>query len=1384
MESRLIKILAIDDNPDNLVTIQALVNESFPKVIVLKALSGMHGIELATREDPDVILLDIVMPDMDGYEVCKRLKEDKKLREIPIVFVTAIKGDKESRIKALEYGAEAFLAKPIDESELVAQIRAMVKIKTAHLERHDENIRLAALVTEQTKELKKTYTATLNLLEDLKNENAARRKIEEALRESEEKFREMANLLPQMVFELDINGNITYINEQAYSIFGYNEGELIGLNILDLHLEEERIIVKESIRLILKGIKIENTEYTMIRKDGTVFPSLIYTNLIIKASKTEGLRGILIDITEQKHSEEKIRESEEKFREMANLLPQMVFESDTQGNLTYLNKQAYNICGYNEDETMIGTNLIDYYIPEDRQRAIENIKTRIGGNSIGNSVYTMTRKNLSTFPALVYSNPIFKNYKPVGLRGIIVDITEQKLAEEKIRHIARLYAFLSQINQAMVRTQSLEELFNTICEVAIVSGQFHMAWVGLYDESDERIKPKAWAGHNDGYLDQIIILAGEDVHGKGPTGTTFRERKINFCNDIANDPIMLPWKAEALKRGYKSLVAVPFLRKGKILGTLTLYATEMNFFSEDELNLLLEIGDDISFAINAIDTENLRNKTEKALEQSRNELKTIYDHAPVMMCVVDKNRKILFANQAFSILTGISQAEIIGKAVGGVVGCINSLTEPRGCGFGPKCGNCSLRIAMEKTFNTGVGLRNIEYQSTLNISGLNHEVSLLGSTAIISNDDTSSLLLCLHDITDRMLAEDALQKSEMLLRTFIDNSPFEIWARDMNNVGILENKKSVDHYGSIIGQTPNEVINLKKEITQLWDLQNLRVLNGEIVDEEHEYIFNNKLHVSQQIVFPINNNDKTIGIAGFNIDITERKQAEEALFQNNSRLELAMQVANMAWWEMDIETGKVLFGKRKTDMLGYNSEDFNYFKDFMDLIHPDDQGLALTAMRNHLYGHEDKYEAEYRILASSGKYNWLYDLGNVSKRDALGKPMTISGLVLDITERKTAEKELYDQKQFFEQMFMQSSLSTQILDREGWCERINPKLSQIFGVDAKNLEGKVYNIFKDKEIQLTGVSKNLETVFKKGKTAEWEVFFDIGEAAISQNVIVNENKKVWFYNWAYPIFDQNNEISHVIIQHNDITDRKMAEEALSLSQDQLKKFAAHLQNVREEERVLLAREIHDELGQILIAIKIDMGMLKQNVLKGLKKEHSEQVLSKFDILFGLVDNTIKTARKIMTDLRPEVLDLLGFVETIKQHLNSFQERYKITCFFENTITSLELDSQQSVALFRIIQEALNNVAKHSKASELRVKLVLINDKLSLVIVDIGIGFDENYKKHSDSYGLIGMKERVFLLDGELTISGKKNLGTSITVVMPYFVKKMNNEWNKGLNGNF
>ena len=135
MENEAIKILAVDDIFDNLISIKALVMEAFPKAIVFMAQSGTKALELAQAEDPDLILLDVVMPGMDGFEFCQRLKMHPRMREIPVVFVTALKGDRDSRIKALNVGAEAFLSKPIDETELVAKIKAMVKIKKANLQK-------------------------------------------------------------------------------------------------------------------------------------------------------------------------------------------------------------------------------------------------------------------------------------------------------------------------------------------------------------------------------------------------------------------------------------------------------------------------------------------------------------------------------------------------------------------------------------------------------------------------------------------------------------------------------------------------------------------------------------------------------------------------------------------------------------------------------------------------------------------------------------------------------------------------------------------------------------------------------------------------------------------------------------------------------------------------------------------------------------------------------------------------------------------------------------------------------------------------------------------------------------------------------------------------
>lgn len=169
MDEQMLKILTIDDHQDNLITLKALINEAFPTAIIFEATNGKDGLKLASREDPDVILSDIVMPVMDGFEVCRRLKHDPALCDIPVIFITALKGDKETRIKALYYGVEAFLSKPIDESELRAQISAMVRIKASKKQKKLEKEELEEIVAQRTKQLEQELAerirAEIGLLE-------------------------------------------------------------------------------------------------------------------------------------------------------------------------------------------------------------------------------------------------------------------------------------------------------------------------------------------------------------------------------------------------------------------------------------------------------------------------------------------------------------------------------------------------------------------------------------------------------------------------------------------------------------------------------------------------------------------------------------------------------------------------------------------------------------------------------------------------------------------------------------------------------------------------------------------------------------------------------------------------------------------------------------------------------------------------------------------------------------------------------------------------------------------------------------------------------------------------------------------------------------------
>ena len=225
--------------------------------------------------------------------------------------------------------------------------------------------------------------------------------------------------------------------------------------------------------------------------------------------------------------------------------------------------------------------------------------------------------------------------------------------------------------------------------------------------------------------------------------------------------------------------------------------------------------------------------------------------------------------------------------------------------------------------------------------------------------------------------------------------------------------------------------------------------------------------------------------------------------------------------------------------------------------------------------------------------------------------------------------------------------------------------------------------------------------------------------------------------------------------------RKQAEDEQRHSFQQLRALAARMQTAREEERARVAREIHDELGQALTAIKIDLTALLPSVTAD-----SGPNLQRGQTVFQLLDEAIHSVRRIATDLRPGVLDDLGLVAAIEWAVEEFQNRTGIESSVSLPEGDLTLDAENATALFRILQEALTNVARHAHATRVTVRLAQEHGDLSLEVRDNGGGFREEQLAGGRSLGVLGMRERAILLGGEFSIGGTPENGTTVRVRLP------------------
>jgi len=267
----------------------------------------------------------------------------------------------------------------------------------------------------------------------------------------------------------------------------------------------------------------------------------------------------------------------------------------------------------------------------------------------------------------------------------------------------------------------------------------------------------------------------------------------------------------------------------------------------------------------------------------------------------------------------------------------------------------------------------------------------------------------------------------------------------------------------------------------------------------------------------------------------------------------------------------------------------------------------------------------------------------------------------------------------------------------------------------------------------------------------------------------------WYNFQLSPVINDKNKILGLVLAILDITKKKKAElekeklsEALRSSHIGLKKLVARVNTAKEEERLHIAREVHDELGQILTTTKIEVSMLKKKLSLS---EENPSLQIEFTHILNLIDKSIKSVKKIATDLRPEMLDELGLVESIEWQVEEFRKNTGVECLLSISKDFIGLihDINRSTTMYRIVQEALTNIARHANASKVKIVIKTSIDNIFLVIQDNGIGITEEQKIKKNSFGLTGLRERVLLLNGIIDFTGQSKGGTIVYVQIPYFI---------------
>ena len=632
----------------------------------------------------------------------------------------------------------------------------------------------------------------------------------------------------------------------------------------------------------------------------------------------------------------------------------------------------------------------------------------------------------------------------------------------------------------------------------------------------------------------------------------------------------------------------------------------------------------------------------------------------------------------------------------------------------------------------------------------------LGVNTIVKDNRIAGFSVISRNITDRKDAEKKLLQTTNLLKTAQDVGQMGSFKYNIQNEIVVWSDKLYEIYGLERDQftLTNENF-LNKVMHPDFKENTLELVETALHNKEKSLDYFHKIlktggtekwmHSIAKIDY--DERGEPIQISGTSQDITELYNTQMQLEKSENRLQKAQELAQLGSWEYDHKTEILNLSQIACDIFDVNINSPISRKTFWENVHPDDDDEMRRAWEE-AKKLKKTMSKNVRIKIKNENIKHIYIQAEFGADIKGGLDKTF-GTVMDVTE-------LYSTRLRLEESERRLQKAQEMARLGNWEE--NHKTGEVYWSSELR---KMFGLNKTAKI-----SSNLFWEYLHPDDLDWmkNHWFD------AENIMAP-------YNGLFRIKLKNGAIKHLseqaeFIQDSDGKLHKTIGTVIDITeirqyQEELRSLSSHIQNVQEEERGHIAREIHDELGQNLTSINMDIDYLKS---KGGENTDSD-ILNRLNSLSKLVDHTIKTTRRISQELRPSILDDLGLKSAIEWQVSQYKKRSE-SIYKLNMIGNDEnISTEQSTAIFRITQESLTNIARHAEATKIEVRLSIEKLFIKLEIKDDGIGISGNNTDNNNaSFGVFGMKERASILGGKLEIVSTPKEGTAIIVELPLQAK--------------